>query len=279
MWRADLPTVTVGEPRHLRARGHRHAAPARTCTPAATAAASPTRCTRSPRSSRACTTPSGRVAVAGFYDGVARARPEQLRDAIRAMPSTSAPISPASAPASRRWARTGYTLLERQWLRPTLEFNGIWGGYQGRAPRRSSRPPPSAKITCRLVPGQDPAGVAAADRRPPRSATARAACAVEVAADEATAAAPTPSTRRTRRWRARRATCWSELYGRAPLRVRMGATLPIGRAVPARARARHGVLQFATADEDYHAPNEFFRLSSLDQGLVAWARYLRRLGA
>jgi acetylornithine deacetylase/succinyl-diaminopimelate desuccinylase-like protein len=57
----------------------------------------------------------------------------------------------------------------------------------------------------------------------------------------------------------------------------MGATIPIGLIF------RHGVgaetvfFSFSTADEDYHAPNEFFRLQRLKDGLRAWARYWQEL--
>ena len=69
------------------------------------------------------------------------------------------------------------------------------------------------------------------------------------------------------------------VLGRRPVRVRMGATIPIGEIFKRVLGIDTVFFSFATVDEDYHAPNEFFRLSSLDQGLVAWARYLRRLGA
>ena len=69
-----------------------------------------------------------------------------------------------------------------------------------------------------------------------------------------------------------------DVLGQVPLRVAMGATIPIA-AVFARYLGVDTVFfSFSTADEDYHAPNEFFRLSSFRTGLVAWARLLTRLG-
>src|SRR5262249_44021679 len=70
----------------------------------------------------------------------------------------------------------------------------------------------------------------------------------------------------------------AEIYNQKALRVRMGATIPIGLIF------RHGVnaetvfFSFSTADEDYHAPNEFFRLQRLKDGMRAWVRYWQELG-
>ena len=95
----------------------------------------------------------GAIAVKGFSDGVV-ALAEGERAALRAIPFDEDAFyaqldsSPAGEP--------GYTTLERLWLRPTLEVNGLWGGYTG-AGRKTVIPNEAhAKITMRLVPGQEP---------------------------------------------------------------------------------------------------------------------------
>lgn len=70
-----------------------------------------------------------------------------------------------------------------------------------------------------------------------------------------------------------------ELLGARPLRVAMGATISIGAVFKQHLDVATIFFSFSTSDEDYHAPNEFFRLSSLETGLVAWARLFERLGA
>jgi acetylornithine deacetylase/succinyl-diaminopimelate desuccinylase-like protein len=55
--------------------------------------------------------------------------------------------------------------------------------------------------------------------------------------------------------------------------VRMGATIPIAEVFKQYFGAETVFFSFSTADEDYHAPNEFFRISRLQKGLQAWARY------
>ena len=96
----------------------------------------------------------GRVAVAGFYDEVRELSPAE-RAAIAALPfDERAYLAQVGAPAA--FGEPGYTTLERQWTRPTLEVNGMWGGYQGPGQKTVIPSEAHAKITCRLVPDQDP---------------------------------------------------------------------------------------------------------------------------
>ena len=68
-----------------------------------------------------------------------------------------------------------------------------------------------------------------------------------------------------------------EVVGRRPVRVAMGATVPIGAVFARQLGVDTVFFSFSTSDEDYHAPNEFFRLSSFRAGQIAWARLLERL--
>ena len=69
------------------------------------------------------------------------------------------------------------------------------------------------------------------------------------------------------------------VLGQRPVRVRMGATIPIGDIFKRVLGIDTVFFSFSTVDEDYHAPNEFFRLASYERGMIAWARYLAKLGA
>src|SRR4029077_4186340 len=99
--------------------------------------------------------PNGRVAVEGFYDEV-RELSSGERAALAALPYDERAYL-AQVGAASLFGEPGYTTLERQWTRPTLEVNGMWGGYQGPGQRTVIPSEAHAKITCRLVPDQDPA--------------------------------------------------------------------------------------------------------------------------
>jgi acetylornithine deacetylase/succinyl-diaminopimelate desuccinylase-like protein len=66
-----------------------------------------------------------------------------------------------------------------------------------------------------------------------------------------------------------------QVAGRKPLRVGVGGTLPISAMAKERLGLETVMLSYAIADERIHAPNEFFRLSSFDEGLKVWARALQ----
>ncbi|WP_460450222.1 dipeptidase [Alsobacter sp. SYSU BS001988] len=215
----------------------------------------------------------GSVAVAGFYDDCEPVTPEELA-AIEAIPFDEAAYV-ASVGAPEGAGEAGYTLLQRNWIRPTLEFNGVVGGYTGAGKKTVIPSQASAKISCRLVPGQKPERIVALIsehlmRRAPRG--------VRVEVRPETGGAPASAVPGDHPGLALSEDVLESVLGRRPVRVRMGATIPVGDIFKRALGLDTVFFSFATVDEDYHAPNEFFRLSSLEQGLTAWARYLRALG-
>jgi acetylornithine deacetylase/succinyl-diaminopimelate desuccinylase-like protein len=212
--------------------------------------------------------PNGRVAVTGFYDGV-RALTAAERAAIAALPFEEAGyLAQVGAPAA--FGEPGYTTLERQWTRPTLEVNGMWGGYTGPGQKTVIPAEAHAKITCRLVPDQDPAEIIELVTRhlqshvPPGTRLSitpddHGARAAHIETEHFALAAADAALHAT--------------YGVHPLTVRMGGTVPISELFQRHMGLDTVFFSFSTADEDYHAPNEFFRVHRLHEGLEAWARY------
>jgi acetylornithine deacetylase/succinyl-diaminopimelate desuccinylase-like protein len=217
-------------------------------------------------------TPDGGIAVEGFFNSV-----EPIQDQERSALAQT-PFDEEAFYAQLRAAPSGepgYTTLERLWLRPTLEVNGLWGGYTRAGSKTVIPNEAHAKITMRLVPGQDPEQLVEIVknhllRHSPKGATITFGAkrggsrAYLLPADHPLLAAAEQAL--------------TETMGTVPIRVRMGATLPMTDIV-ARELGVHTVMfSFSISDEDYHAPNEFFRLSSLDEGLTAWVKLLRKVG-
>jgi acetylornithine deacetylase/succinyl-diaminopimelate desuccinylase-like protein len=217
--------------------------------------------------------PDGRVAVAGFYDQV-RELSAAERAEIAALPfDESAYLAQVGAAAAV--GEPGYSTLERQWTRPTLEVNGMWGGYEGPGQKTIVPSLAHAKITCRLVPDQDPDEVVALVTRH-----------LERHAPAGTRLTVAPGDHGARPFRIARdhpalgaaEAALEATYGVAPLIVRMGGTVPVAEIFQRRMGLETVYFSFSTGDEDFHAPNEFFRVHRLHEGLAAWARLWHRLG-
>jgi acetylornithine deacetylase/succinyl-diaminopimelate desuccinylase-like protein len=215
----------------------------------------------------------GRVGVAGFYDAVRELTPQERAD-IAALPfDEETYLAQVGAPAA--FGEPGYSTLERQWARPTLEVNGMWGGYEGPGSKTVIPTEAHAKITCRLVPDQDPGAIVQLVSRH-----------LESKAPRGTRLTISPGEHGARAYHiaphhfgleaadaALRA-----VYGARPLRVRMGGTVPISEIFQRVMGLDTVFFSFSTADEDFHAPNEFFRVHRLHEGLKAWTHYWAVLG-
>lgn len=99
-----------------------------------------------------------RVTVPGFYDDVATASRSE-RKALNSLPWKEKDFR-RMVGARGLCGEKGYTTVERLWIRPTLELNGIWGGYLGEGAKTVIPSKASAKISTRLVPNQNPAKIA-----------------------------------------------------------------------------------------------------------------------
>lgn len=217
---------------------------------------------------------AGRVAVDGFMDGVLPPDPA-IHDAIETSGFDAARYFDEIGAARPEPLPSGTDLLVRQWLEPTLEFNGVFGGYAGPGTKTVIPSSAAAKITCRLVAGQSPGKVREAIALHLRKVLPtgyRLDITPHGPGSGAFAVAPDlPAL----------AVCQDllgEMTGRPALRVAMGATIPIGTVFRRHLGVDTVFFSFSTADEDYHAPNEFFRLENFRLGQIAWARLLARLG-
>ena len=206
-------------------------------------------------------TGDGTVAVPGFYEDVA---PVELEDI------------PFDEEAYRKeigvpelHGEPGYSALERLWTRPTLEVNELRGGGAFTVIPKEAR----AHITCRLVPDQDPERVLSAIER---HVVAPPGVAVRIEAHPGAVPAYSigvdhPAVRAA-------AQALRAVYaGEEPLLVRIGGTLPAAVLFEQILGVKTLLFSFSTADENLHAPNEFFRLARLGEGIAAWSELWRLL--
>jgi len=217
--------------------------------------------------------PEGKILVEGFYDAVVPLSPED-RAAIAPIPFDEKTYKETIG-VDALVAELGYTSPEHVAARPTLEVNGIWGGFQGEGIKTVLPHEAHAKITCRLVANQDPATIIDLITRHVERYTPPG---VQVTVNPLPGAAK-PYLIPVDHWGNRAAEAvHMEMYGKAPYFRRIGGSLPICELFLSLLGAYTVNFAFALPDEQQHAPNEFFRLSSFRHGQKAYGRLLHTLG-
>lgn len=213
----------------------------------------------------------GRVTARGFYDGVTeptKAEREEIADIPYDEESAFAAIG------AKPSGEAGYATLERLWMRPTLDVNGMWGGYTGAGSKTVIPNEAFAKLTMRLVPGQDPSHAKQAvmdhlKSRLPDFAT------LEIYGDRGQGGAYNVPDDHPLLGAA--VSALEHTAGQVPLKVRIGASLPLTEIVSRVLGLDTVMFSFALSDENFHAPNEFFRLSSISDGLNAWIAIIQQI--
>jgi acetylornithine deacetylase/succinyl-diaminopimelate desuccinylase-like protein len=215
----------------------------------------------------------GRVAIEGFYDQV-RALTHEERAQLARVPFEEGEYL-SQIGAVSLFGEPGFTTYERAWARPTLEVNGIYGGFQGQGMKTVLPSTAHAKISCRLVADQDPFKIAellhahVKEVAPPQ---------VKVTVRKSKSGG-IPYLIPADHQSVRIATSvLSDLYGQEPYQIRMGGTIPANALFLEHLKAYTIVFAFGLPDERQHSPNEFLRVSSYDRGQKAYGMLLHRLG-
>jgi acetylornithine deacetylase/succinyl-diaminopimelate desuccinylase-like protein len=214
----------------------------------------------------------GRILVEGFYDEVAPLSDDDRAEIGRVPYDQEAVRQKLGIDAF--FGEPGYTTLERSWGRPTLEVNGIWGGFQGEGVKTVLPSEAHAKITCRLVANQHPEKIAellaahVARHTPPGAQ-------VTVSIKENGALPYLMSGDHPGNQAARDVLVG--LYGKEPFLARSGGSIPVTAMFLESLGAYTVSFGFALNDERQHSPNEFFRLENFVRGQQAYCLLLHRL--
>lgn len=214
----------------------------------------------------------GKILVDGFFDDVLELTQEGQAQIARVPLDEEEYKQEIGVDAL--YGEPGYTTLERAWARPTLEVNGIWGGFEGAGVKTVLPSEAHAKITCRLVANQRPEAIldllaAHIMREAPEGVRV----AVQRSASMATPylmPVDHPGNEAAR-------AVHLELYGKEPYYVRSGGSIPVCSMFLESLDAYTVNFAFGLHGENVHSPNEYFRLSSFERGQKAYCMLLEEL--
>ncbi len=208
----------------------------------------------------------GRVAVPGFYDGV-RELTGPERDEIAALPYDAAKEARALGVADLAGGERDRLPLERTWLRPTLECNGIYGGYQGPGGKTIVPSFAHAKLSARLVADQDPAHV----KRVVREHLERAAPPGVRITIESDGDVRAVSTSREHPAVGAAARAMERGFGKPPVFIGTGGTIGPVSSFDRILHLPQVLIGVGLPDDAIHAPNEKFDLRQFFGGIETMA--------
>ena len=203
----------------------------------------------------------GRVQVPGFYDDVV------ALDAATKARLAALPFDPeafrAQTESGPLQGEKGYSVLERKWTRPTLDVNGIWGGFQGEGTKTIIPAHAHAKVSMRLVANQDPAilfpkFVAHVGELCPPGVTVG----VQMLGGGKPVRTPIDHPVAKAAARALAAT-----FGREPVFIGSGGSIPVAEMFEHQLGLPVILMGFSNPDDHAHAPNETMVLANYETGI------------
>ncbi len=214
-----------------------------------------------------------RVTIEGFYDDV-RPLTEEERSEISRLPFDGCAWA-AEVGVTHMRAETGYSPLEGTTARPTLDCNGIWGGYIGEGAKTVLPSKASAKISMRLVPDQDPEDIVHRIRAHFETHTP---LTMHVHVKAVHGAVPVLVNTQSPAMEAA-AVALEQVYGQRPHFTRIGGSIPVV-ADFRRLMGLDSVLMGFGLDTDaIHSPNEHFGIDRFEQGIESIIRFMALYGS
>lgn len=213
----------------------------------------------------------GVIQIPGFYDDVIDLTPEE-REAAAKLPFNEQAFKD-SLGITEVYGEKGYSTIERKSARPTLDVNGIWGGYQGEGAKTVLPAKAGAKISMRLVPDQDPQKIAKlfADyvlQIAPKG--------VKVTVEEHHGGHAAMTDLNFYGLRAA-AKAFEAVYGKEPLFTREGGSIPIVADFTKVLGVNSILMGFGLNSDAIHAPNEKFSLTDFHRGIKTSAKFFEFL--
>lgn len=212
----------------------------------------------------------GRVTVEGFYEGVPTLTDLEKQDLASYNPDEKKLA--ADLGLDTLYGEEGYSFTERTGARPTVELNGVWGGFQGEGTKTVIPKEAHAKITCRLVGTQDPQRTLdRIDAHLYKHLQPGAKLHIQHI-ERANAFTCDPSDRMLQL----AADAYEEVYGTRAVFTKDGGSIPVVATFSDVLKSPVVMMGFGLPDENLHAPDEHFSLDNFDKGLLTLVNYLHK---
>jgi acetylornithine deacetylase/succinyl-diaminopimelate desuccinylase-like protein len=212
-----------------------------------------------------------RVTVPGFYDDVATVS-RQERKELNSLPWKKRDFEKAVG-APGYFGEKGFTTLEQLWIRPTLELNGIWGGYQGEGAKTVIPSKAFAKFSTRLVPNQDPKKIAKLVEKYLRKLLPRT---VHCKFDLLSTGKPWVAPYHAPIFHLAQAAL-QKGFGKRAVFIREGGSIPFVTQMHDTFKVPCVLIGFGLPDENAHAPDEHLSLENYYGGIKAIAHFYEDL--
>ncbi|SHK91529.1 dipeptidase [Alicyclobacillus tolerans] len=213
----------------------------------------------------------GRITVDGFHDQVTSVTAEELQAFRDLGHDDEAYRTSLGLPALH--GEPGFSTLERLWVRPTLEVNGIYGGFQGEGTKTVIPREAHAKLTCRIVPDQTPEHIYQTIERHIEKHTPKGAR-VTLTRQDSGRPYVTPFHHPAIQWAAK---AYEKAYGVEATFTRGGGSIPIVETFDRLLHIPVVLMGFGLPDENMHAPDENFALENFRLGTRTLAYYYQGL--
>ncbi|MBI5324574.1 MAG: dipeptidase, partial [Ignavibacteriae bacterium] len=210
----------------------------------------------------------GRIRIPGFYDNIVKLTEEE-REAYKLLPYNEK-LYCEDLGINSVFGEIGYSTLERVWARPSLDLNGIVGGYTGEGAKTIIPSKASAKISMRLVPNQEPEDIAK-KLESYLKLIAPPTVKIEVTARAGGKPVLTPLIDPA----IKAATKALKLaFGKEPVFMREGGSIPVAELFQSVLKANTVFMGFGLPTDNIHSPNENYELNNFYNGIKAIAYYL-----
>ena len=213
----------------------------------------------------------GRITIPGFYDGVHEMTPSEKGQIAFDLDENQYQSTFGATPAG---GEKKYPAIERAWNRPTLEINGISGGYGGAGFKTVIPAKALAKVSCRLVPNQDPHKIGKLVSNYIQSLSPKGIkIEVEIYPGGGKAVRANPNSVVVQTFKK----AYEKLYQKPCKCIFDGGSIPIVTELAEASKAEVILLGFGLPDDQIHAPNEHFGINRLEKGFLVMTSALEEL--